>query len=231
MNTRGQQNRRILVLLIVVTMLHSALLMIPSVREQVVRPLQETLLRVDLKRPPPVQIPTPETEVQTETIESAPAKIAERPEPAKQPVVVQQHVQPEPGVADTPINLEQLISRQFLMEESEREAYLEKLDANVPRADYFVRARPSLDDALNMPVVHLPFRDTRIYEVAYYEEGFGGAVDKFFDTVAVPFGFTTKGNTRVQCVWMLIVAGCVWDNKARFYRAASKRTDDTNLPF
>jgi hypothetical protein len=39
----------------------------------------------------------------------------------------------------------------------------------------------------------------------------------------VPFGFTTKNNTRVQCVWVLVFAGCGWGHKTLFYRPAKHR--------
>ena len=101
------------------------------------------------------------------------------------------------------------------------------LDAGQPteRPDYYVRYRPALDDVLNEPSVQLPFHDTRIYLVDHYDSGFLGGMQKFWDDVTVPFGFTTKNNTRVQCAWVLVIAGCAWGDASLFYAAqrAKKR--------
>lgn len=229
MSARVSQNHRMVGLLVVVTMLHSALLLIPSVREQIVEPLEHTLLRVELKQPQRIAVPA--VEPPPGIVEPVPPKISELPAPPATRSLVQQQAEPAEDSSEPLVNPRQLISRQFLMEQSERGAYLETLDAMLPVEDYFARARRSLNEVLNAPIAQLPFRDSRIYEVAYYDDGFEGAVDKFFDTVTVPFGFTTKGNTRIQCAWVLIVAGCAWDNKARFYRAAKKRRAGESLPY
>jgi hypothetical protein len=84
----------------------------------------------------------------------------------------------------------------------------------------------SLDEVLNAPSLQLPFQDRRIYLVDSYAPGIGGSIDRFFDSVTVPFGFQTKNNTRIQCAWILVLAGCAWGDASLFYAAdrARKRT-------
>jgi hypothetical protein len=124
------------------------------------------------------------------------------------------------------ISARELVSRQFLLDDERASRYLQSIDEAQPLPQYRAAPRDSLDDVLNAPALQLPFEDTRIYEVAHYEAGFNGAVDRFWDTVAVPFGFTTKNNTRIQCAWVLIIAGCSWGHKTLFHREARKRKAD-----
>ena len=79
-----------------------------------------------------------------------------------------------------------------------------------------------LEEVLKQPSLQLPFRDTRIDLVDSYDPGFVGGVEKFFDTVTVPFGFTTKNNTRVQCAWILVLAGCAWGDASSYYNAQTR---------
>ena len=76
---------------------------------------------------------------------------------------------------------------------------------------------------LNSPSLQLPFADKRIYLVDSYSPGFGGSVERFFDNVTVPFGWTTNNNTRVQCAWVLVFAGCNWGHVSLFHREAKRR--------
>lgn len=81
-----------------------------------------------------------------------------------------------------------------------------------------------LANSLRVPTpVQLPFEDTRIYLVDSYDAGLSGSVERFFDSVTVPFGWTTEGGLRVQCAWLMIIAGCSWGDKELFYRKAERR--------
>lgn len=83
-----------------------------------------------------------------------------------------------------------------------------------------------LANSLRVPTpIQLPFVDTRIYLVDSYDAGIGGSVERFFDSVTVPFGWTTEGGLRVQCAWMMIIAGCTWGDKELFYRKAERRKE------
>lgn len=92
------------------------------------------------------------------------------------------------------------------------------------------------ENTLRTPTpLKLPFEDTRIYLVDSYDAGLGGSIERFFDKATVPFGWTTKGGTRIQCAWLMIIAGCSWGDKELFYRKARRRelvTDQgqSNLP-
>lgn len=73
--------------------------------------------------------------------------------------------------------------------------------------------------------LQLPFKDTRIYLVDSYDAGLLGSIERFFDKATVPFGWTTKGATRIQCAWLMVIAGCSWGDKELFYRKAHRRKD------
>ena len=136
--------------------------------------------------------------------ELPPVPIAKPPAPT--PVVVQQLPSR---------NTRRLLSRQFDYESS--------LQEPEDKPDFYLRQRTSLEMVLNQPSLQLPFADTRIYLVDSYADGIMGGIDRFWDDVTIPFGFTTKHNTRVQCVWVLVFAGCGWGHKTLFYRPARLR--------
>ena len=231
MRTAARHNRPLMVFLLMAIALHLLMLLVPVAREVVRRVAETDFVRVELRRPPSIPA-TPQKRIpRPEPLESI-------PEPVKTPVeptVVAEAKDVEPNkiepadVEEKPtstITSREIIARQFLMESANRQAYIQAIDDSREMPDYFTAEKTTLEDALNQPVLHLPFRDTRIYEVAYYENGVGGAMDRFWDTVTVPFGFTTKNNTRIQCAWVLIFAGCSWGHKTLFYREAEKRKDD-----
>ena len=116
-----------------------------------------------------------------------------------------------------------MLSSQFDYEKFGQKALFGSVKQTEDSPDFYVRQRTSLEMALNQPSLQLPFEDARIYLVDSYDAGFMGGLDKFWDTVSVPFGFTTKNNTRVQCVWVLVIAGCGWGHKTLFHRPARHR--------
>ena len=208
-------------ILVAVTLLHGLMLLIPVVRQAVFEPAPAPVVKVELKRPPKPEPAAPITAPEPRPLQPVePVELADLPEPPPMP-------EPEPAPTEPPpppITAHRIISS--IAAQRERDP-LSVLDAGKPaeKPDYYVRYRPALDDVLNEPSMQLPFRDTRIYLVDHYDDGFLGGMQKFWDDVNVPFGFTTKGNTRIQCAWILVIAGCAWGDASMFYSAqrAKKR--------
>jgi len=116
-----------------------------------------------------------------------------------------------------------VLSSQFDYERSIRQPLFGPVEQKGNSPDFYFRQRPTLETVLNQPSLQLPFEDTRIYLVDHYEEGVMGGIEKFWDKVTVPFGFTTKNNTRVQCAWVLVIAACGWGHKTLFHQPARYR--------
>jgi hypothetical protein len=180
-----------------------------SVQIQLVSPTQI----VEVEQPPEPEPPIKWREPISPTLEELPpAPSAEPPAPVRA-IAVQAAI---PSGA-------RMLSSQFDYENTRKKSLFGSEKRTEDSSDYYVRQRTSLEMALNQPSLQLPFEDTRIYLVDSYDAGFMGGMDKFWDTVSVPFGFTTKNNTRVQCVWVLVIAGCGWGHKTLFHRPARHR--------
>ena len=227
MARRQRKDWRFGSILVAVTLLHGLMLLIPVVRQAVFEPAPAPVVKVQLKRSPITEPPAPVVEPEPEPPPLQPVEpveLADLPEPPPTP-------EPEPAPTEPPpppVTAHRIISS---MAEQREKDPLSVLDAGKPteQPDYFVRYRPALDDVLNEPSMQLPFRDTRIYVVDYYDEGFLGGMERFWDNVTVPFGFTTKNNTRVQCAWIMVIAGCAWGDASAFYsaqRAKKRKTGD-----
>jgi len=155
---------------------------------------------------------------------SQPQAVAVEQPPEPEPFVKSR--EPEPPTHDElptasvsesqpPSNYKRLLSNQF-----DYEGFVPEPE---DRPDFYLRQRTSLEMVLNQPSLQLPFEDSRIYLVDNYDNGIMGGIDRFWDNVSIPFGFTTKNNTRVQCVWVLVIGGCGWGHKSLFYRPARLR--------
>lgn len=226
-NGSTRQTRSFGVFLVVVSLLHAALLLIPSVRQIVLDPTPAPVLAVRL------QTPAAAVERVTEPPPTAPQRVAEatpppppatvRPAPESAPPAAREpETEPEPPV----ITAHRIISD--LAEARRRDPLVRRETDTEPAALFRAPIGASLDDVLNEPVLQLPFRDRRIYLVDSYDAGVVGGIDRFFDRVTVPFAFQTKNNLRVQCAWVLILAGCSWGDASLFYAAdkARKRPRD-----
>ena len=141
------------------------------------------------------------------------------PVPVTEPPAAVRVIAAQPSIP----NRARVLSSQFDYEKFGQKALFGSVKQTEDSPDFYVRQRTSLEMALNQPSLQLPFEDARIYLVDSYDAGFMGGMDKFWDTVSVPFGFTTKNNTRVQCVWVLVIAGCGWGHKTLFHRPARHR--------
>lgn len=229
-----QRSRRFGAFLLAAIGLHAALLLVPSVRHAVLEPPRAPVVQVRLQAAtPPAETPADETEPPPEeTVQPPPDRLPEpeppRPRPAPEPVV--RRAPPPAAPEETPEETPEppVISAHRILDdlaEARRRDPLSGVDTG-PAA--YAPFRPSLDEVLNAPSLQLPFRDTRIYLVDSYDPGIGGSVDRFFDNVTVPFSFQTKNNTRIQCAWILVVAGCAWGDASLFYAAdkARKRPQD-----
>jgi len=222
-----QQNRRFTIILSVVFLLHVLMLFIPVAR-QVAQELElVNTVRIQLTRPPPVEeaisvrpepLVEPRSAVPPMIVPRYPVELAETPAAPPVPVTPKdaQKDPDQPGISGW------ILSRQFDYERTEPLFGWAEPEAE-DQPDYFVRSRSSLEDVLNQPSLQLPFPDDRIYLVDSYAPGIGGSIDRFFDEVTVPFGWTTKGNTRVQCAWVLIIAGCNWGHISLFQQKAQRR--------
>lgn len=213
------KNRSLLVALTAAVVAHGLLLTVPAARQAVIEAVSSPAVKVRLMRPAPVVVPERPVE----------SPLAETPPPqAQTPPVLKPSPPAEPPVRSEPepAPVERISAARILLDIEERRStdppwFAPEPDAPLPV--YRTRPRTSLDDVLNEPVLHLPFEDTRIYLVDSYSPGIMGSVDRFFDNVTVPFGFTTKNNTRIQCGWTLIFAGCVWGDAGYFYSKQEAR--------
>ncbi|MEJ2383526.1 MAG: hypothetical protein P8Y54_03925 [Xanthomonadales bacterium] len=229
MNGDSRQTRRFGIFLLAAGLLHGALLLIPAVRQSVMQAVPAPVVAIRLQK----QAPKPPVAEPVSAVEPPPDAAPEpppppRPEPVRAvrqpepPPVSEAEAEPEPPV----ITAHRILSD--LAEARRRDPLAAPETPTEPRALFQAPLGPGLDDVLNEPSLQLPFRDRRIYLVDAYAPGIGGSVDRFFDRVTVPFGFQTKNNTRIQCAWVLIVAGCAWGDASLFYAAdkARKRPQD-----
>lgn len=214
MRSRLAQHRSFTLLLAAVTLLHLLLLLIPVVRPLLPENTTSPTVTVRLSTQPQQEtvlepLPEPEPPEPPPLEPAEPVELAELPAP-----------EPEP-VAPAPVEKPQISAYRILSDLREKQDMdpLVNLDTSdqEDRPDYYVRYQPSVEDIINEPSLQLPFRDTRIYLVDSYDPGFMGGVQRFFDEVTVPFGFTTKNNTRVQCAWILVIAGCSWGDVSYYY--------------
>jgi hypothetical protein len=153
-------------------------------------------------------------------LKARPVELAELP--AAPPEAVPAEIRPQPPEHTAPRSL--LLSRQFELDTAEP-MFGAVEPTTDDRPDFYLRQRAVLEDVLNEPSLQLPFRDTRIYLVDSYSPGLGGSVERFWDGVTVPFGWTTKNNTRIQCSWVLILAGCSWGHVSLFHQKAKRRKE------
>ena len=222
---RFARHRTFVVIFTAATLAHVLMLLIPVVRQSVEPSSPAPVVSVRLTTPPATQAPDPVPEQplpEPEPLQPVePIELAELPLPEPDPVV-------ETPPETPPVTAHRILNQ--LRENQSRDPVASFSYAEPEaRPDYHTFDRPLLEDVLNEPSLQLPFRDTRIYLVDSYDPGFVGGVEKFFDDVTVPFGFTTKNNTRVQCAWILIIAGCAWGDATPYYNAkttARKRKPD-----
>lgn len=222
MRSRLEQHRSFTLLLAAVTLLHLLLLLIPVIRPLAPEKAPSPTVTIRLSAQPPEEAP-PEPLPEQEPPEPPPLVPAEPVELVELPAP-----EPEP-VAPAPVEKPQISAYRVLSDLREKQnkdplARFNTADQD-DRPDYYVRYQPSVEDVINEPSLQLPFRDTRVYLVGSYDPGFPGDVQRFFDKVTVPFGFTTKNNTRVQCAWILVIAGCSWGDVSYYYanKKARKR--------
>lgn len=210
--------------------LHLGFLLVPLSRQVMESGIERSPVQVQLVRNPVIVQQSPPSDPlinpmkpETTTPEDLP------PPPVIQPnLPPTEVVQSEIPVMDemqppTPQTGRRLLSSQFDLERAVQDPLFESRENIEEKPDFYFRQRASLEKALNEPSLQLPFEDTRIYLVDSYDDGFIGGMDKFWDSVSVPFGFTTKNNTRVECVWVLVFAGCGWGHTSLFYQPAKRR--------
>jgi hypothetical protein len=213
-------NRGLRVFLTLAIIVHVAFILVPLTRKMVTPVIESRSVQVQLLAPPRVseKLPVPEPLVDKREplapiLEKLPqAPIARPPPPMHESVL-------RPPLP----NSKRVLSSQFDYQNTAQTPFFGSIEQKEDAPDFYVRQRTSLEMVLNQPSVQLPFEDTRIYLVDSYDDGIMGGIDRFWDTVSVPFGFTTKNNTRVQCVWVLVIAGCGWGHKSLFYRPARHR--------
>ena len=225
MNGGSRQTRRFGIFLLAAGLLHVALLLIPMARQTVLEAVPAPVVAVRLQKPAP-KPQRPEVEP-VATPETPPPDIASSPPPPPRPEPEQKVPEAEPPPASEPepeppvITAHRILSD--LAEQRRRDPLASRETATEQRMLFQAPIGPGLDEVLNDPSLQLPFRDRRIYLVDSYAPGIGGSVDRFFDNVTVPFGFQTKNNTRIQCAWVLIFAGCAWGDASLFYAADKAR--------
>ena len=214
MKSRLVQHRSFVLLFAAVTLLHLLLLLIPVVRQLAPDKAPSTVVSVRLN-PQVEEEPVPEPLLEPEPFEPPPlippepVELAELPEPEPDPAA--------PAPVEKPhINAHRILTD--LREKQNADPVTGFTPADVDeKPDYYVRYQPVLEEMLNEPSLQLPFRDTRIYLVDSYDDGPAGAMQRFWYNVTVPFGFTTKNNTRVQCAWILVIAACGWGDVSYYY--------------
>jgi len=207
-------NRGLGLFLALAIVMHAAIILVPRTNKTAAPATEHSSLQVQLvSHPPAVEVeqplepkpPVEWREPESPALDELPPAPVTKPQPPA-PVVAQQL---------SSNSARRLLSRQF--------DYEDFVPEPEDRPDFYLRQRTSLEMVLNQPSLQLPFEDTRIYLVDSYADGILGGIDRFWDDVTVPFGFTTKHNTRVQCVWVLVFAGCGWGHKTLFYRPARLR--------
>jgi hypothetical protein len=218
MNPWKNNNRSLKLFLAVAIALHAALILAPMTKKGIALESERRNVQVQLIAPPQhaLQPPAPLVEWREPAVpilEALPAAPVAEPQPPTR-VAVQQ---------TPPVDGRRVLSSQFDYENSVQVPLFGSTEQKEDAPDFYVRQRPSLEMALNQPSLQLPFEDTRVYLVDSYDDGIMGGIDRFFDRASVPFGFTTKNNTRVQCVWMLVIAGCGWGHTSMFHRPARLR--------
>jgi hypothetical protein len=224
--TKLRQQRRFLIMLAAAALLHGLLLLIPVARDASLTPDLVNTIHLRLRHTAPVFediAPQPEPPHSSPVPGLPPVEPVELAELPGRPLAA-----PLPQIATETskpaVNSAQVLSWQF--------DYPVRKPLFGP-AEEIVEERPlnlagnrtSLGEVLKQPSMQLPFADSRIYLVDSYDAGFVGAVERFFDDVTVPFGFTTRHNTRVQCAWILVIAGCSWGHVSLFHEKAKRRKD------
>lgn len=219
MRARLKIDRSFIVVLAAVMFLHALALLIPVAWRTL--PDLPSAAVVQLRLQQPAAEPEPEPSAASEIPFPAapvPVELAELPPPQPGPA------KPEPVAEPIAQSQAPVITATRIIDElaaPRRNNALRSFEDMRPRErpSYFARYRPVLEEVLNAPVVQLPFEDTRIYVVDSYDNGFLGGMERFWDNVTVPFGFTTKNNTRFQCAWVMILAGCSWGHASMYYAA------------
>jgi len=207
-------NRGLWLFFALAIVVHAVFILALRTKKMAAPATEHSSLQVQLiSHPPALEVEQPlESEPLTEWREPESPALDELP-PA--PVTVPQPPVPVVVQQLPSNNARRLLSRQFDYEDFVAEPE--------DRPDFYLRQQISLEMALNQPSLQLPFEDSRIYLVDNYDDGIMGGIDRFWDNVSIPFGFTTKNNTRVQCVWVLVIGGCGWGHKTLFYRPARLR--------
>jgi len=226
MEMNNRQNRAFLLMLSAVSVAHLLVLLIPLARPSAPAPTAVKTLQLSLERKVRPEPAAPVTVMEKEIPPEAPTApetpvIAQR---AEAPEINENRTTKIPAepVEKSPQRSAQILSWQFDYET--RKPLFSREEQQVQsRPDYHIRERSNLDAVLNEPSLQLPFADTRAYLVDHYDPGFAGSMQRFFDEVTVPFGWTTKNNTRVQCAWILVIAGCSWGHNSLFHKSAKKR--------
>lgn len=228
MNGGSLQTRRFGAILIAASLLHAALLLIPAVRQGVLQAVPAPVVAIRLQKSAP---PTPAAEVEPEAVAEPEPVTRPVPPPVATEPPTPPRPDPTPRVAEAaPPSAEPappVITAHRIISDLADARRRDPLATPGPEPD----ARPlfqapigtSLDEVLNEPALQLPFEDRRIYLVDSYAPHLGGSIDRFFDRVTVPFAFQTKNNTRFQCAWILILAGCSWGDASLFYAADKAR--------
>lgn len=130
---------------------------------------------------------------------------------------------------DDPHLLPRILSSQFGVDsESDREWLSRVNEADSPDPDAFLYPEQrSMEMALSTPSIQLPFEDRRIYLIDSYSAGINGSIERFWDRVTLPFGWTTKHGTHFECAWVLIIGGCAWGPNAMFQQKAKRREKES----
>jgi len=223
---RSLRNGRLALFFTLALVAHLALLLAPVMREETVERDENRSLKLRLAPTPispgaVVDMPATARPVPEETA-APPARILEPPLPPRPP---EPEVERITRSSDEPTATPLVLARQYDLQPN---TFRSVFGEPTPRSgddnpDFHFPPVTSLDAVLNEPSLQLPFADRRIYLVDSYDNGVMGDIDRFWDTVTVPFGFTTRNNLEVKCAWVLIIAGCAWDHKSRFYRPAKRR--------
>jgi hypothetical protein len=219
MKTWNRDNRSMGLFFGLAVALHAALIMVPLSKQMIATVEEQIAVEIRLIQPAeaPPERPPPQPAPERRKPEITALEELPSPPEMKSPPLEETDQQPPPPSS------KRMLSSQFDYERSVRQPIFGPSDQQVDAPDFFYRKAPSLDAVLNRPALQLPFEDTRTYLVDYYEDGFMGGMGKFWDNVSVPFGFTTKNNTRVQCVWVLVIAGCGWGHNSMFQKSARYR--------
>lgn len=220
--------------LLIAFCLHLIFLFLPAKKSIPDAENQRTNVELQLVKftPPPEQQPLPDQPAEIIPAPTEPAVEQPFPEPPESMATAQSEPEPPiptPGPApnDQTNDLENLskaekdrlthsiLARQFISEESATDKIFGKqviLQIDDPQKEFHIPVRQDMISMLDQPMPEVPFAYTPGLVRFAYDPGVKGNLQRFWDVITPEFGWRTKNGTKVECVWLLVIAACGWQS-------------------